>query len=256
MLNRWWAGGIIGHSVAMRLGFDGRTVALGVLALVLALVLGGTAGTSAGASAGAWAALAGLVPPAVLAVAVELRARNARRIQRRQELLSLFAPPQPAEGAEPRNDASAGLQVSRYLRPENQVVTFLGRPELGELVEWCVSGGHAGIRLVTGPAGVGKTRLALRLGEEVAASGWQALWVSHGSELDAITAVREIGQPCMLIVDYAETRSQLARFLNDEAADQDGPDLRVLLLARSAGEWWQQLLAGAEEPVGALIGVV
>src|SRR5215472_8468924 len=146
MLNRWWTGVVIGHSVVMRLGFDGRTVALGALALILALVLGGTAGTSAGASAGAWAALAGLVPPAVLAVAVERRARNAGRIQRRQELLKLFAPPQPEEGAEPGNDVRAGLQVSRYLRPENQVVTFLGRPELGELAEWCVLGGHAGIR--------------------------------------------------------------------------------------------------------------
>ena len=37
------------------------------------------------------------------------------------------------------------------------------------------------------------------------------------------------------------------------AADQDGPDLRVLLLARSAGEWWQQLLANAEERTAALL---
>lgn len=238
----------------MRLGLDGRTVAIGVFAVILALVLGGTAGTAVGASAGAWTALAGLLPPAVLAVAVELRARNARRVQRRQELLSLFAPPEPAEGAEAEEeDALAGLQVSRYLRPENRVVSFLNRPELNELVEWCVSGGHAGIRLVTGPAGAGKTRLALRLGEELDASGWQPLWVSRGSELDAVTAVQEIGQPCVLIVDYAETRSELVGLLNSAAAEQDGPDLRILLLARSAGEWWQQLLASAEERVAALI---
>ena len=55
-----------------------------------------------------------------------------------------------------------------------------------------------------------------------------------------------MGQPSLLVVDYAETRSGLANMVNGLAADQDGPDVRVLLLARSAGEWWQQLLANVE----------
>jgi hypothetical protein len=41
--------------------------------------------------------------------------------------------------------------------------------------------------------------------------------------------------------------------LNDVAEDSHGPDLRVLLLARSAGEWWQQLKANAEEPAAGLM---
>ena len=57
----------------------------------------------------------------------------------------------------------------------------------------------------------------------------------------------------MLVVDYAETRSELAGLLDDVAADEDGPQLRVVLLARSAGEWWQQLLASAEELTAALL---
>ena len=63
----------------MRAGLDSRTVALGVFAVLLAAGLGGLAGHSAGVAAGVLAALAGLVPPAVLAVAVERRARNAAR---------------------------------------------------------------------------------------------------------------------------------------------------------------------------------
>ena len=62
-----------------------------------------------------------------------------------------------------------------------------------------------------------------------------------------------MGQPCVLVVDYAETRGELVGLLDDVAADQDGPDLRVVLLARSAGEWWQQLLANAEERTAALL---
>ena len=147
----------------------------------------------------------------------------------------------------------AGLPVARYLRPEEAVVPFRARPELDELLGWCVSGGHAAVRLVIGDGGAGKTRLALRLGEELAGHGWQPLWVPRGAEREAVGAVHTVGQPCVLVVDYAETRSDLAGLLDQVAADEDGPDLRVLLLARSAGEWWQQLLASVEEQTAALL---
>jgi hypothetical protein len=81
-------------------GLDSRTVALSVFAVLLAVTLGGLAGHSAGVAAGVLAALAGLVPPAVLAVAVEWRARDAARALRRQELLKTFAPPAPAGDGE------------------------------------------------------------------------------------------------------------------------------------------------------------
>jgi tetratricopeptide (TPR) repeat protein len=145
------------------------------------------------------------------------------------------------------------LAVARYLRPEKQVVPFRPRPELAELLDWCVNGGHAGVRLVTGDGGAGKTRLALQLVKELAAAGWQPLWVPRGSERDAVDEVRVLDQPYVLIVDYAETHGELSALANAAALDRDGPDLRVLLLARSAGEWWQQLAASAEEPAAALL---
>src|SRR5690349_282862 len=84
----------ISHSGAVQSGFGGRTIALGLLAVVLAIALGALAGTQAGAEAGVLAALAGLVPPALLAVAVEQRSRNAKRFKRQQEIIRRFAPPQ------------------------------------------------------------------------------------------------------------------------------------------------------------------
>jgi len=146
----------------------------------------------------------------------------------------------------------SGLPVAGYLRPEEQVVPFRPRPELAVLLEWCVTGGHARVRLVTGDGGTGKTRLALQLGQELAA-GWQPLWVPRGSEREAVREVRVLGQPYVLVVDYAETRAELAALVNAVAADRDGPDLRVLLLARSAGEWWQQLAASVEERAAGLL---
>jgi hypothetical protein len=162
--------------------------------------------------------------------------RHIARVDKRQKALRRFAP----------RKLTDTLSVAHYLWPKAAVVPFRARPELDELMAWCVSGDHAAAQLVTGEAGAGKTRLARQLTNELAANGWQPLWVPPGSENDAIEAVQAIGQPCVLVVDYAETRRGLAGMINDLAADQDDPDLRVLLLARSAGEWWQQLLASAD----------
>lgn len=87
--------------------------------------------------------------------------------------------------------ARPGLAVARFLRPEEQVVPFRARPELEELVAWCTRGGRAGVRLVTGDGGAGKTRLALRLGEVLAASGWQQLWVPRAGPSAMRSPMRE-----------------------------------------------------------------
>ena len=91
-----------------------------------------------------------------------------------------------------RLGGGAGLPVARYLRPEEAVVPFRDRPELVGLLAWCTGGGRAGVRLVTGDGGAGKTRLALRLGEKLAATGWQPLWVPRGAEREAAGAVRAV----------------------------------------------------------------
>lgn len=77
----------------MRWGVDRRTIAIGLVAVFLALGLGAWAGTQVGAWAGALAALAGLVPPAILAMAVERRQWNIARMKKQQEILRKYAPP-------------------------------------------------------------------------------------------------------------------------------------------------------------------
>jgi hypothetical protein len=49
----------------------------------------------------------------------------------------------------------------------------------------------------------------------------------------------------LMLVDYAETRLSLASMLR-AVADDSGGRLRVLLLARGAGEWWAQLEASSD----------
>ena len=84
----------------MQGGLDGRIVGLGGLALVLAVGLGALAGSQIGAWAGVLGALAGLIPPAVLAIAIERRTRNLAHQKRKDEILNKYAPPKPASGGD------------------------------------------------------------------------------------------------------------------------------------------------------------
>lgn len=135
-------------------------------------------------------------------------------------------------------------QPSLLLRPERQIIDFIGRrQELADLIKWCHDATAGRLRLITGPGGVGKTRLAIELCRRLSAEGWRCFEILDGVEGNALAKIRESesGQ-VLVIVDYAETRLELKQFLRGVVADQ-GPALRVLLLARSAGGWWEQLSA-------------
>ena len=109
---------------------------------------------------------------------------------------------------------------------------------------WCLDE-HAGkVRLVTGRGGSGKTRLALELGNRMTLQGWRCTAVAQGAEADVIALQRSAARRArlLLIVDYAETRIGLERLL--EAAARDQGQVRVLLLARQARDWWDRLQAG------------
>ncbi len=229
------------------MGIDSRTIALTVLSVVAAVVLGFEAGVHAGAWAGVLTALAGFVPAVVWELTRDRRERNARAAGRREAALKPFAPPVAAPTADGAVAGSpVGHSAAWYLRPEARVVAFRPRTELDQLRAWCVAGGHLRVRLVAGEGGAGKTRLALQLAADLAGHGWRTMWVGRGQEETAVGAVRDTGEPAVLVVDYAETRPGLAGLLAEAAVAEDCPDLRIVLLARSAGEWWRQLLDGAD----------
>jgi len=223
---------------------DKKTIVVGAAALAAAGGLGAWAGVSAGAPAGALAALAGLVTPPLLQVAIDHQGRVRGRARLLSDADEELVPPVLDGGA------------AQYLRPERKVVEFWPRPELGDLHQWAGSVRHADVALVTGEGGAGKTRLALQLGDELSDRfGWRSYWVPAGGGDAALTAAREGTEPVLLILDYAETRAGLGEFLAGVWAGP-GPNVRVLLLARSAGEWWQQLADGAETVVSEALAAV
>ena len=136
---------------------------------------------------------------------------------------------------------------ARQLDPRRELVDFIGRDgELAELMTWCESDDSGRLRLVTGPGGVGKTRLAVELAGRLRTVGWKAERIADGAEAGAIALLRAVTRGrALLVVDYAEARAGLEPMLADLAGEQ-GQDVRVLFLARSAGDWLDQL--GVTDP--------
>jgi PST family polysaccharide transporter len=164
----------------------------------------------------------------------------------------------PPASEDPGRDAgqvarAAAVRVTELLRPEARVVRFWPRAELDELSRWCRAPAHVAVRLVTGEAGAGKTRLAIEFARMAEGDGWQPAWVPPGAEQEAVSAARRIARPTVLLVDDAETRTGLPGFLTDVAGGLGAPDLRVVLLARNSGEWWQELASSADYRLGRVL---
>ena len=146
------------------------------------------------------------------------------------------------------------------LRPEQATVSFMGREDLLEkdLPPWCEPLSSQGqsaphdepasawgwgqslvqARLLTGPGGAGKTRLAAELATRMTSRGWTAIRLTTDTRvpLDVLSQVR---RPLLIVVDYAETRvPQLHALLEAVDHDQVTSPVRVLALARAAGDWW------------------
>lgn len=128
------------------------------------------------------------------------------------------------------------------LRADQHVVPFIGRDEYATLQNWCRDDKNAPVGLLVGAGGVGKTRMALQLGEYLKAHDWSVTVVGADREADALPAMRAVSppkRPIFLVVDYAETRTGLVELLREVA--RDSRRVRVLLIARSVGDWWWQL---------------
>jgi KaiC/GvpD/RAD55 family RecA-like ATPase len=88
----------------------------------------------------------------------------------------------------------AGGGPAGLLDPRRGLVGFTGREhELAGLLAWCEDGAPRGVRLVTGPGGVGKTRLSVELCARLGPAGWRCVWVADGTEASALTVVKRSG---------------------------------------------------------------
>jgi len=151
----------------------------------------------------------------------------------------------PFPVAAPAPPRSVGEAPSRLLSARYRLVPFAGRHrELDDLAAWRDDSVRLAVRLVHGPGGQGKTRLAARFAALSAAAGW-TVWTGRqdtalipGSPPPELAA----GQGVLVVVDYAERwpLADLFGLLADRRLSADAP-VRVVLLARPAGAWWASL---------------
>ncbi len=161
--------------------------------------------------------------------------------------------------------AIAGLPIHAFKKPDPpshelqllqakyRAVDLVGREtDLDSLWQWLTTGENISARLIVGRAGTGKTRLAfeLLLRANAELPRWQA-GVIEGRELRTFDANKQPADwrwpvPTLVVVDYAQTvtgpLAGLLRALTYKRRDHALPRLRILLLERDPGEWFEALL--------------
>jgi trypsin-like peptidase len=131
------------------------------------------------------------------------------------------------------------------LRPTADVVPYRSQgDDLIDLFDWTSQGGF-GACLLHGDTGVGKTRLAHELVRAVAARGGAAAFVNEFDVMspdarDSLFRLTRLRHPTLLVIDYAETKPDLISPLIEHLSrtEDDQLPVKLLLVARSAGTWW------------------
>lgn len=150
----------------------------------------------------------------------------------------LVAPPYRAEygSVDPH---TLGASVAHLLHPRVRTAEFIGRDnELDRLVAWALSPVPVGVMVVTGPMGVGKTRLAVELGRRLGddwVTGFLRTEPPEPTPASVLHPITTSDSPLLLVIDYAETRESWQRSLLETLAGyRRQVPVRVLFLCRPA----------------------
>ena len=146
----------------------------------------------------------------------------------------------------PKKLAAKGIEMpdSMLLRAESRVVRFhhLRGPLRDAIIRWAIERDKPiKLRLQAGRGGAGKPILSIEVCEKLEPqNGWRAGFIdrSQSTTIGLPELLRE-GKPCLLVLDYAETRSSEIVELVRVAvhAGKKSPPQRLVLLARDGGDW-------------------
>jgi tetratricopeptide (TPR) repeat protein len=142
-----------------------------------------------------------------------------------------------ARTARAQRDNSDASLLSAY---RTDVVPLLGREaDMDSLLRWAECERDISIRVLTGGAGRGKTRLAMEFARKLGAKGWLAGFATD-SELDRFRKQSNAADwgwkaPTLVVIDYAASRAdQLHDWIEELVDAKSGFPLRLLLLERQA----------------------
>jgi glycosyltransferase involved in cell wall biosynthesis len=141
--------------------------------------------------------------------------------------------------------SNLGYSESQMLRADFAIVPFDNRRQskLDELNQWLDDDSYPiKIQLLTGAGGLGKTRLAIELCQQRRCNGWCSGFLSRDDSSQTWDSLQKLKQPLLIVIDYAETRQDtLLVLLKAILKSHYSQPIRILLLARGGGEWWEQL---------------
>ena len=150
------------------------------------------------------------------------------------------------------------------LQAKYGLIPFTGSADIkADLITWALSQNsyatlarRASGRLIHGSGGLGKTRLLIEVADKLRKAGWSAGFLARPDAADdaekrerrAKALSHLIGgasdDGLLLVMDYAEARSDeivhIARAIQSRPIDDKRP-IRLVLLTRGAGAWWERL---------------
>ncbi len=132
------------------------------------------------------------------------------------------------------------------------IVPFHGREKaLDDLTVWAQSVSPISVRLYTGRGGIGKTRLAIEICKRLSTMGYCAGFLRHIKK-DLLIQTFPNNQNLFFVIDYAESNRDIVIQILAMLGSMGRDCVRIMLLARSAGQWWKNLRAESDG-VGDLI---
>ncbi|WP_211592247.1 serine protease [Microbispora sp. H10836] len=145
---------------------------------------------------------------------------------------------------------------SQLLDPTKEVVEYTGRvSDLTAITSWMDSPGFA-LGMLVGEVGVGKTRSAIQLIRDARSNGWSAELLAGRGPVSAtgeqLRRLSMLTVNTLIVIDNAELKPAYIAELASILAYNHGISVRLVMLARSAGWWWEEL--GHQLPPSAVAG--
>lgn len=135
--------------------------------------------------------------------------------------------------------------ASSLLAAEHALAPFRARgDETHELLSWCQDHSGSVVRVLAGPSGVGKSRLAVEVARQLLPP-WTAGRCISGRAGELIPAVAACGEPTLAIVDDADTQPDVAELVRHTHELETHEKVKVLLVVRDAAvfeQWIHQQL--------------